>query len=121
MSDWRHSDSSDEWEEFELVSTHLFRWLFIATDLADHPHAWEPVARKLLTDPREYLDLTRKAWDDYNRDRGDCFGNFRTLEILRLDPLTVCIHCTAYYANGFPCEFNATFTRGILTDILVGH
>ncbi len=53
MSDgWRHDNASDEWEEFTLESTHLFRWLYIANDLFDRPQEWEPVAKALLADPR---------------------------------------------------------------------
>lgn len=122
MSDgWCHNNSSDEWEELELDSTHLFRWVFIASELFDRPNEWEPVAKGLLADPREYLDKTRTVWDVYNRERGDCFGNFRALGIVALDPLTVRLHCSAYYANGFPCGFTVTFTQGVMTDIEVGH
>lgn len=122
MSDgWRHDNGSDEWEELTLESTHLFRWLYISHKLFDQPQKWEPVARKLLADPRHYLEMTRAAWDEYNRDRGDCFGNFQALEIMQLDPLTVRIVCSAYYANGFPCSFSVTFERDVVTDMLIGH
>ncbi|MBA3698812.1 MAG: hypothetical protein H0W78_08155 [Planctomycetes bacterium] len=122
MSDgWCHDNASDEYEEFSLESTHLFRRLFIANDLFDRPQAWEPVAKKLLADPRHYLEMTRAAWNEYNRGRGDCFGNFQALEIKRLDPLTVRILCSAYYANGFPCDFSVTFERDVVIDMLVGH
>jgi hypothetical protein len=118
---WHHDNGSDDYEEFTLDSTHLFRWLYIAIDLFDRPHEWEPVAKALLEDPRHYLEMTRRVWDEYNRERGDCFGNFRALGINRLDPLTVSIFCTAYYGNGFPCEFWVTFERDQVIDTGVGH
>lgn len=82
---WHHDNGSDEWEEFTLESTHLFRWLYIANDLFDRPQEWEPVARALLGDPRHYLEMTRAVWNGYNRERGGCFGNLQSLEISGLD------------------------------------
>ncbi len=65
--------------------------------------------------------MTLTAWDEYNSERGDCLGNFQALEIQCLDPLTVRISCSAYYANGFPCQFSVTFERDVVIDTLVGH
>jgi hypothetical protein len=118
---WRHTDSSDDYEEFTLESTHLFRWLFVDYTVMEGTEPWEDIALGLLNDPREYLDKTRKIWDDYNRERGDTFGNYVGLELVNINPLRVSIFCTAYYANGFPCSFNVTYEQGVMTDILVGH